>query len=91
MVRTVNKSKIVELEEEVRSGFSRKIRKELNGVVQVISGKNRLLVRFQVWCKNNLSSNKLTIVMVDKIPVKKEPKVPTNTEIPEEQLTLEKG
>ena len=48
-------------------------------------------MRFHDECENNLSSNKLTIVMVDKIPVKKEPKVPTNTEIPEEQLTLEKG
>ena len=47
MVGTVVKTKIGELEEEVREGSSRRTRKELTGVVQVFSGKNRFLVRFQ--------------------------------------------
>ena len=47
MVGMVVKAKIGELEEEVREGFSRRMRKELTGVVQLFSGKNILLVRFQ--------------------------------------------
>ena len=43
---TVVKAKIRELEEEVRIGSSRRMRKELTGVVQAISGKRRVLVRF---------------------------------------------
>ena len=48
-------------------------------------------MRFQYDCKNNLSSNQLTIVILEKIPVEKEPEVPINHEIPEEQVTLDKG
>ena len=40
--------------------------------------------------KNNLSSNQLIIVIVEKSPVKKKTKVFMNPEIPEEQVTLEK-
>ena len=47
MVGTVVKTKIGELEEEVRVGSSRRMRKELTGVVQGVSGKRRFLVRFQ--------------------------------------------
>ena len=57
MVGAVVKSKIGELEDEVREGSSRRISKELNGVVQGVSGKKRFLVRFQDGCENNLSSN----------------------------------
>ena len=46
MVGTVVKAKIGELEEEVRVGSSRRMRKELTGVVQAILGKMRFLVRF---------------------------------------------
>ena len=38
-----------------------------------------------------MNSNQLTIVIVENILVEKEPKVLTNHEIPEEQVTLEKG
>ena len=48
-------------------------------------------MRFQNWCKNNLSSNKLTVVIVEKIPEEKEPEVSKIAEIPEEQVKLEKG
>ena len=61
MVGAFFKAKIGELEEEVREGFSIRMRKELVGVVQGASGKKRLLVRFQDGCKNYLTSNQLTI------------------------------
>ena len=63
------KSEIGELEEEVREDNSRRIRKELTGVVQGVSGRRIFLVRFQNGCKNNLSSNRLTVVIVENIPV----------------------
>ena len=47
VVGTVVKSKISELEEEVRAGSSRRMRKELTGVVQGVSGRRRFLARFQ--------------------------------------------
>ena len=84
MVGTVVKSKIGELEEEVRAVSSRRIRKEFTGVVQGVSGRRRFLVRFQNGCKNNLSSNQLTVVIVEKIPEEKEPEVSEISEIPEE-------
>ena len=62
MVGVVEKANIGKLEEEVRAVCSRRMRKELNFVVQVVSGKKRLLVRFQHGCQNNLSSNQLTIL-----------------------------
>ena len=46
VVGAVVKAKIRELEEEVRVGSSRRMRKELTGVVQAILGKSRFLVRF---------------------------------------------
>ena len=46
VVGTVVKAKIGELEEEVRVGSSRRIRKEFTGVVQAILEKRRFLVRF---------------------------------------------
>ena len=50
MVGTVVKAKIGELEEEVSVGSSRRMRKELTGVVQSVSGRRRFLVRFQNGC-----------------------------------------
>ena len=75
VVGTVVKSKIGELEEEVRAGSSGRMRKYLTGLVQGISDKKMFLVRFQDGCKNNLSLNQLTIVIVEKIPEEKEPEV----------------
>ena len=91
VVGTVVNGNIGELEEEVRTGSLRRMRKELNGVVQGVSVKKRLLTRFQDGCKNNLSSNQLTIVIVEKILEEKEPEVSAIPEIPEEQVKLEKG
>ena len=91
MVGTAVKAKICELEEEVRAGSPRRMRKALTGVVQGVSGRRRFLARFQNGFKNNLSSNQLTIVIVEKISEEKEPEVSEISEIPEEQVELEKG
>ena len=85
------KSKIDELEEEVRAGDSKRIRKEFTGVVQGVSGRKRFLLMFQNGCKKNLSLKQLTIVIVEKIPVEEEPEVSTVPEIPEDQVEKEKG
>ena len=57
VVGTVVKSKIGELEEEVRAGNSRRMSKELTDVVLGVSGSRRFLVRFHNGFENNLSSN----------------------------------
>ena len=48
-------------------------------------------MRFQDGCKENLSSNQLTVVIVEKILEEKEPEVFAIAEITEEQVELEKG
>ena len=65
--------------------------KELTGVVQSVSGKRRFLVRFHNGCENNLSSNQLTVVILEKIPEEIEPEVSEIAEILEEQVKLQKG
>ena len=40
--------------------------------------------------KNNLSSNQLTVVIVEKIPVEEEPEVSTIPEIPEDPVEKER-
>ena len=67
LVGAVVKSKLGELEEEVREGFLWLLRKEFNGVVQGLSGNNSLLVRSQYGCEKALTSNKLTVMILDKI------------------------
>ena len=91
MVGTVVKAKIGELKEEVSTGSSRRMRKELTGVVQGVSGGRSFLVRFQNGCKNNLSSNQLTIVTAREILVEESPKVSTIPEIPEDNVKSHKG
>ena len=55
MLGTVVKAKIGDLEEEVRAGSSRRMRKDFTGVVQGVSGRRRLFVRFQNGWEKNLS------------------------------------
>ena len=86
MVGTVVKEKLCELEEEVRVGNSRRTRKEFTGVVQGVLGRRRFLVRFQNGCKNNISSNQLTVLIADKILVEEEPDISTIPEIPEDNV-----
>ena len=64
MLGAVVKAKIGELEEEVRAGSSRRTKNELTGVVQGVSGRRRFLVRFHNRCENNLSYNKMTVMIV---------------------------
>ena len=47
MVGTVMKAKVGDLEEEIREVFLRRLRKDMNGVVQEIVGKRRYLARLQ--------------------------------------------
>ena len=47
-------------------------------------------MRFQNGYGNNLSSNQLTVVIIEEIPEEKEPEVSEISEIPEEQVKLEK-
>ena len=60
-------------------------------MVQGVSGKKRLLVRFQDGCKNNMYLNQPTVVIVENILEEKEPEVSEIDEITEEQVELEKG
>ena len=39
-------AKVGDLEEEIREGFSRRLRKDMTGVVQAVVGKRRYSVRF---------------------------------------------
>ena len=91
MVGTVVKAKIGELEDEIRVGSARRMRKELTGVVQAISGKSRFLVRFHDGCEKNLSSNQLTVVAAHEIQVEEAPLVSTIPEIPEDKNESHKG
>ena len=59
-------------------------------MVQGVLGRRILLVWFHNGCKKNLSSNQLTVVIVENIPEEKEPEVSKMAEIPEEQVELEK-
>ena len=77
MVGKVVKAKIGELEEEVRVGSERRMRKELTGVVQAISGKRRFLVMFHNGCEKNLSANQITVVAAHEILVEEAPLVST--------------
>ena len=63
----------------------------MTGVVQGVLGGSSFLVRFQNGCENNISSNKLTAVIVENILEEKEPEVSEIAEIPEEQVELDKG
>ena len=60
---TVVKAKVGDLEEEIGEGFSRRLRKEMTGVVQEVVGKRRYLVRFQDGIEKDMLSNQLTMVV----------------------------
>ena len=47
-------------------------------------------MRYHNGCEDNLSLNQLTVVIVEKILEEKEPEVSEISEIPEEQVELEK-
>ena len=60
-------------------------------MVQGVLGRRRFLVRFNNVFENNLSSNQLTVVIVEKIPVEEEHEVSTIPEILEDKVEKEKG
>ena len=62
----------------------------MNGVIQVVSGKMRLLVVFQDGSEKGLTSNQLTALVVNSIPVTEEVKLPTISVIPDETIDLDK-
>ena len=64
MVGTVVKAKVGDLEEDIRKGFLRRLRKEMTDVVQEFWGKRRYSVRFWDELEKDMSSNQLTIVFV---------------------------
>ena len=63
MVGTVVKEEVGELEEDIREIFSRRLRKEMSGVVQEVVGKRRYLVRFQDRGEKEMLLNQLSIVV----------------------------
>ena len=60
-------------------------------MVQAISGKRRLLVRFHDGFEKNLSSNQLTVVAAHEILVEEALLVSTIPEIPEDIVESHKG
>ena len=91
LVGKVIKAKIGELEEEVRVGSLRGMRKELTGMVQGVSGRRRFLVRFKNGREKNLSSNQLTAAKAHDILVEEAPGVSTILDIPEDSVKKHKG
>ena len=73
---TVVKEKVGELEDEVREVFSRQMRNYLTVLLESVSDNRGFLVRAQGVCDKDTTSNQLTVVTVDSIPVTKESKVP---------------
>ena len=59
--------------------------------MKVIYGNKRLSVRFQDECENDLTSNQLTAVVVEKSPVTEEYEVLRISEKTNETFPLEKG
>ena len=60
-------------------------------MVHDVSGKSRLLVRFQDGCEKDMILNQLTILKVEKTPLSIESEVPTIDVIPDDSIDLEKG
>ena len=86
MVGTVDKANVGELEEDIRERFSNRLRKELTGVFQGLSGKKRFCMGFQDGWENYLNSNQLTNLISEKIPIEEEHQVPTISVIPDEKV-----
>ena len=76
------------MEDDVREGFSRRLRKEFTDVVQPFSGKMSLLVGFQDGYDNGMTLNQLIVVTVENTPTNEEAKVTTIYVIPGESIDL---
>ena len=64
MVGMAVKAKVGDLEEDIREGFYRRLRKEMTVVVQEVVGKRSYSVRLNYGFENEMSLNQLTIVVV---------------------------
>ena len=64
MLGAVVKAKAGKLEEEIREGFLRRLRKDITVVVQEVVGKRRYLVRFQDGLEKEILLDQITIVVV---------------------------
>ena len=64
MVGTVVKAKVGELEEDIREGFSRRLSKDITGVVQEVVGKRSYLVIFQDGLEKDILLNHLIILII---------------------------
>ena len=60
-------------------------------MVQVVSEKRSILVRFQYGCDKYMTSSQLTLMTVEKSPANKEPEVPMNAVIPDNTVDFDKG
>ena len=80
------KVKVGDLKDEVRELFYRRLRKYLAVVVQGVYGKRRLLGRFQYGSEKDMTSNQLTSVTVESIPMTKEYKVSTISVMPDKKF-----
>ena len=76
------------MEDEVRAGFSRKLRNDFTGLLQGIYGNRRFLVRFQDGFEKDIILNRLTVMSVERSPMTEESKVPTISVIPDETVDL---
>ena len=77
LVGTVVKSKVDELQYDVREVFSRCLRKKLTVVFQGVSGKRRSLVRFQYGCENYLTLHQQKFVTIERRLMTEEAKMLT--------------
>ena len=66
------------------------MRREFAGVVQGVSDNRRFLVIFKDWYENNMTSNQITILIVESGPMNEEAEVTTISVIPDETIGLYK-
>ena len=71
--------------------FTVGLRNKLTGVVQLVSGKRRLLARFYNECEKDLTPNQIIVVTVQRTPMTEEAEVSTFSVIPDETIDLDKG
>ena len=70
-------AKVGNLEDEIREGFYRRPRKKLNGVVQGVYVKRKLLLRFQYGCENYLTLHQQKFVTIERRLMTEEAKMLT--------------
>ena len=85
------KSNLSKFEDEVKEGFTRRLRKEFTGVVESLYDNRTLLVRFQYIFKQYTTLNQLTTVIVESVRMTKESEAPKHSEIPDKTTNREKG